>query len=468
MTPESDTFPGDTSTNPGVTVTAERLILLTVTLGIILAPLNSTMIAVALPSVMAEFGVGISSAGWLVTAYLIAMASLQPLAGKLGDRFGYRRMLLGGLGVFGFASIAAAISPTLMLLLAFRVSQAICAALIVPNGSALIRQILPEHRRGAGFGAMGAGIAIAAAAGPPLGGLLVEFTGWRAIFYVNLFIVVPSLLIGLRCLPTDQFKAARSHFDLFGALLLPTVLIATAWILISFSKGSNFLIVVVGIPAVFLGVITLGWYERRHQDPIFQLEFFHRKSFSAAAVGIGFSNLAMYSLLISIPLLLSSREQSPLHIGLILTAMSAGMTVSSFWGGRLIDRFGRRFPTTSGLALLTIGTMPIALGGVHVSSAPLIIGLTLVGLGLGLATPGLQTSAVESVHSSQAGSASGLYSTSRYLGSIIGSAIIAGILGANRTNVDAIGIVFLISLGGALIAALSSLGLSHNPAKALD
>jgi DHA2 family methylenomycin A resistance protein-like MFS transporter len=112
--------------------------------------------------------------------------------------------------------------------------------------------------------------------------------------------------------------------------------------------------------------------------------------------------------------------------------------------------------------------MPIALGGVHVSSAPLIIGLTLVGLGLGLATPGLQTSAVESVHSSQAGSASGLYSTSRYLGSIIGSAIIAGILGANRTNVDAIGIVFLISLGGALIAALSSLGLSHNPAKALD
>ena len=123
---------------------SERMVLLTVMLGTMLAPLNSTMIAVALPDVMYEFDVGIASAGWLVTAYLAAMASLQPVAGKIGDRFGRRRLVLGGLILFGFTSVAAALAPNLWLLLAFRVLQAVAGALIVPNGGALMRDAVPE------------------------------------------------------------------------------------------------------------------------------------------------------------------------------------------------------------------------------------------------------------------------------------------------------------------------------------
>jgi MFS family permease len=248
-------------------------------------------------------------------------------------------------------------------------------------------------------------------------------------------------------------------------MVLPTLLIAIAWILISFSKDSNFLLIAFGTPMVVVGAIAFGWYEKRHHDPIVQVDFFLKRSFSAAAAGIGFGNLAMYSLLVSLPLLLASRNDSSLRIGLILTAMSAGMTVSSFLGGRMVDRFGRRLPTTSGLVLLTIGIIPITLAGSAVSVTSLLLGLFLVGIGLGLATPGLQISAVEAVNRNQSGSASGLYSTSRYLGSIVGSAVIAGILGADKANVDAIGSVFLLCLIAAVIASFSSLGLVHAPSK---
>ena len=128
-------------------------------------------------------------------------------------------------------------------------------------------------------------------------------------------------------------------------------------------------------------------------------------------------------------------------------------------GGRMIDRFARRLPKTLGLVTLAVGVLPIALAGQDVSIPTLLAGLALVGLGIGLATPGLQTSRVEAVESDQAGSAAGLCSTSRYLGSIIGSAIIAGILGASDVDVDGLSLVFLLSFVAAVVAAVVSLGL---------
>jgi MFS family permease len=135
----------------------EQLVVVTVALGTMLAPLNSTMIAVALPGVMDDFGVGLASAGWLVTAYLIVMASLQPVAGKIGDRAGRRRLVLGGLTFFGLASLGAAIAPNLWLLLGSRVLQAVAGALIVPNGVTLVREVVPEGAGGPGLGLLGLG-----------------------------------------------------------------------------------------------------------------------------------------------------------------------------------------------------------------------------------------------------------------------------------------------------------------------
>ena len=125
----------------------ERAILITVALSTMLAPLNSTMIIVALPRLMNEFATDIASAGWLVTAYLITMASLQPVAGKLGDRLGRRRLIIGGLIYFGFASLGAAMAQSLSMLVFFRVQQAIAGAIALPNGFVLVREVIPAERR---------------------------------------------------------------------------------------------------------------------------------------------------------------------------------------------------------------------------------------------------------------------------------------------------------------------------------
>ncbi len=147
--------------------------LLTAALAVMLVPLNSTMIAVAIPDIARDFGGDAGSATWLVSGYLIAMASLQPLAGKLGDRFGRRPLILGGLAWFAAASLGAALAPSLPVLIAFRLQQAVAGALAFPNALAVVREVLPEERRGAAFGTLGSAIALAAAAGPPLGGALV-------------------------------------------------------------------------------------------------------------------------------------------------------------------------------------------------------------------------------------------------------------------------------------------------------
>ena len=127
---------------------AERAVLMAVALGALLAPLNSTMIAVALPKIVDDFDTTVGTAGWLVTSYLLALAVVQPVAGKLGDRHGRRGFVLGGLAVFGIASMGAGVAPTLPVLIAFRVAQAVSGAVVFPNGAGLIRELIPSQRRG--------------------------------------------------------------------------------------------------------------------------------------------------------------------------------------------------------------------------------------------------------------------------------------------------------------------------------
>ena len=372
---------------------------------------------------------------------------------------------MGDWRFFGLVSLGASAAPTLWVLLLFRVLQAAAGALIIPNAIALTREVLPEGRRGRGIGLIGAGVGIAAGLGPPLGGVLVETAGWRAIFYVNLALVLPALLIGWRWLPAGRRSDTGSLFDIPGAILLPVILVGTAGVLMSVGRGAGALGAQVGggLAIIAIAAVFFRW-ELRHLDPIVQPRLFRNRAFAAAGAGIALSNLSMYTLLLSVPILLASRgDSSSLETGLVLTALSASLIVLGPFGGMLADKFGRRLPTVVGMAILTLGTVPIALAGAEVALPTLIGSLATVGIGLGLATPGLQTTSVESVSQDLAGMASGVYSTSRYFDSIVGSAILAGLAGAYGSEVDGLDTVFIIVFGAALLATVSAIGLRARP-----
>ena len=444
---------------------------ITVALGTVLAPLNSTMIAVALPGIMDDFDIGVSSASWLITGYLILMASLQPVTGKIGDRLGRRPLVIGGLAAFGIASMAASFAPNLGWLLFFRMMQAVSGAFILPNGAALMREVVPESRRGREFGIIGAAVGMAAAFGPPLGGILAAFGGWQSIFYVNVLVIVPALYLAITKLPKTRPQARKSGFDLGAVAMLPAMLVGLVMVISLVGTGAGpgmgvALPIAVGVAVAALLVAFVLW-ELRHPDPVIQPRFFRIREFAAANAGVGLGNMAMYTMLISVPLLITARYgDSLLKAGFILIALSVASIVVAPFGGRLSDRLGRRIPAVVGHLAMVAGVLPMALAGSEVGIPTLVFGLALIGVGLGLTGASIQATAVESIPARHAGSASGTLSTSRYLGSIMGAALLAGMLGADRGDVTGLDTVFYVVLAAAIAATVVSFGLRSRPGRA--
>ncbi|MFQ5874552.1 MAG: MFS transporter, partial [Dehalococcoidia bacterium] len=211
----------------------------TVSSAVVLAPLNSTMIAVALSPLAEDFEVTTGSAAWLIAAYLIVMAVGQPIAGRLGDVMGRRRLFIAGLLYFAVASALATTSWNFPSLVFFRVQQALGGALFMPNGMAALRSSLPSEIRGRAFGSLGAMIAVSAGIGPALGGALVDSIGWRALFWINLPIVVTALALAFKCFPHDPASGRQGYtFDIPGAALLAGGLVAVMVAATSLGKGS--------------------------------------------------------------------------------------------------------------------------------------------------------------------------------------------------------------------------------------
>lgn len=428
---------------------AERAVLVTAALGAMLLPLNSTMVAVALPKIVDDLGASISASAWLVSGYLIAQASLQPLSGKLGDRLGRRPLILYGLASFGLVSLGAALAPSLAVLMVFRVLQAVTGALVFPNALGLVRESLPAARRGRAFGLLGSAIGLAAAAGPPLGGALVGLGGWRAIFLVNLPWVAVALWFAARSVPR-RAAAIGARFDTVGAVALSALLCGTAWLL---NPGA----VSAWVPplvAAALGCLTAGFlrYELRRDDPVFQPRFLRVRSFAAATGSVGLSNLALYGTLLAVPVLLSHRAGwSAAEIGLALAAMSLPMAAMSPIGGWLSDHAGRRTAAVAGLALLSGALVPLALAGADVAGPVLVGSLAIAGAGIGLSNAAVQAAGIEALDPNDAGIAAGIFSTGRYLGGIAAASLVAALAtGAGARY----GLLFGVE---ALAAALSTI-----------
>jgi EmrB/QacA subfamily drug resistance transporter len=445
-----------------------RTLLITAGLGTMLAPLNSTMIVVALPDILRHFDRSLAWGSWIVISYLVAMAAVQPLGGSLGDRYGRRRLFVIGLVAFLGATILAALAWRIEALIVARTIQALAGALAIPNGTALVRALIAPERQGRAFGLLGSGIAVAAGLGPPLGGLLTDGLGWRWIFAANIVIIAPALALAAR-LPADHDTAREGRFDVLGSLLLTCALVSLALALTVWRLA--------GVPLVaapICGVLAaLSWLAlsrqlRRAARPILNLALFQRPGFLAASLTVLLSNLTMYTILLSLPIFLTKRDGwSSSHVGFLLAGMSLQMVIFSPLGGALADRYGKRVPAVLGTALLAAGALPLLVIGSGWSWALLLAPLVVVGVGLGLSTASVQVTALHAAAAHETGQAAGLFSTMRYLGSILGSAGLAAILTGSRPTISEFHLLYALLFAtacGAVITAARLPGLAARPA----
>jgi EmrB/QacA subfamily drug resistance transporter len=398
-------------------------------LGAALTPLNSTMIAVALPSMGESFQVSSSDLTlWLVSSYLLVNIILQSPAGKLGDIVGRRRAFMIGLSLFAIGALIATLAPYLPVVATSRVLMAAGGAMLVPNAMALLRNVIPEHRRSSAFGYFGALLSASAAVGPMLGGMLTEYFGWKAIFLVNL----PLLLISWVLVKSDtsyvrpaaDIDAARPRFDFIGMGLLCLSLC----ILVIGLKSDDFwpaIAVLLGS----LGLVVFTRWEKVTRHPLVDVQLFRRRPFVIGGVIVGLQNLGMYALLFQLPFLLKAWYLlDPAKTGQILLIMMIFMVFLAPVGGRMGEHFGVRNTIFSGLCVSIAGLIML----LYTTGSPALlwmpVSLALVGSGIGMVTGPAQSAALSAVPAEQSGVAAGILSTMRYLGGIAGITIISTIL----------------------------------------
>jgi EmrB/QacA subfamily drug resistance transporter len=430
------------------------LLLTTVCLGGILAPLNSTMLAVALPELRREFDVGHAEIGWLVSAYLIAMAVAQPLGGRIGDQLGRARVFRFGLLAFLAFSIAAAFAPTFLVLVLLRTGQALVGAAVIPNGMGMLRESLPVKRLGRSAGLTGSAIALAAATGPLLGAELLEVWSWRLLFLVN----IPMVAAALASLALLKYQDAPGRqlpqIDWAGAVVFAGALTSLTFLLDSL-RGAGLIALVAA--AGVLGVLTALFVHRQRTSPmpIAEWRLFRVRSYAAATLYVLLANLVMYTTLLTLPFFLEELQGRSHHeTGLLLSAMAILMAAVTPISGRASDRYGRRVFAVAGGAI-TLGGITVIVAGIDtdVSYGYLAIAMALLGLGNGMSFGAAATAAAESAPVEMAGVAAGMNSMMRYVGSIIG----AGILGAVLTE-SAAEDAGLFQLIFAILTALAAAG----------
>lgn len=392
-----------------------------------LAPLNATMISVALSSIGASLHESESTlTRALVTSYLVASIAMQAPGGKLGDLLGHRRVLALGQALFAVGSVVAMLAPNLVALVLARITMATAGALLGPSAMALLRNELPVEARGRAFGEFGAMLSLAAAVGPLLGGQLTSSFGWRSIFAVNLVVLALSMILGRgpsRGARAPAAPRAPVRFDGLGSILLGVAL--TAWVL-GLRKGGAPDLLLIG--AGFAAFVAFVLHERRHAAPVIDLSLFANLPFLSGGIIILLHNLAMYALLFELPTVAGVVLHANAHqTGPMLVSVMGPMVVFSLVAGRLTDALGPRLLASVG-ALATAAGLGLLLVTPLDSMRSLLPGMMIVGAGLGLATAPSQSASLGAVRPEQSGVAAGLLSTLRFLGGIIGTLVLSFVL----------------------------------------
>ncbi len=391
-----------------------------------LAPLGSTMIAVALPGIGRDIGAEPSAlTQWLVSSYLITSIALQSPGGKLGDLIGHGRALVAGLSLVAAGGLLGILVGQVYTLGAARILMACGGAATVPATMAILRNQTSPERRARVFGLFGACMGLAAALGPLVGGELTERFGWRAVFAANLPVVAVSLLLVLRSRGMYSRPAiARSVLDWQGSALLAAGL---TLVIVSLRSSASAAPWLGGIGALLLAVFPI--WERRAASPVVDFSLLARGAFFGGGSIIALQNMAMYPLLFQLPVFFDRvRNLDARAMGQALLALTVAMMLSSVAGGRLTERIGARAQTLIGSLVALAGLWWFTDFEAVRTPLDVMPGMLLMGIGVGLTSPPAQAASMSTVGRDQAGMAGGVVSTMRYMGGVAGTTVLGALL----------------------------------------
>jgi EmrB/QacA subfamily drug resistance transporter len=403
-------------------------VLVAVCLALFVAILDSTVVNIAIPTIVEDLGASLAEIEWVLNAYTLTFAALLITFGRLGDMYGRRRMFIVGLIVFGLGSAACGLAPTPQVLIAARVAQASGAAFMMPATLSLTAVSFPPEQRGLALGIWGAVSGVALAIGPTLGGLVTENLGWQYIFFINIPIIavaIPFTLWAVR-----ESRDERDHtLDWLGALLSIAVLVSFNYAMIE-GPGRGWddpLILGLLAASAVLLLVFVAW-ERRAKEPVLDLDLFRNRTFSAGNATGAVLMFGMMGVFFMVPLFLQTQLGfGAVRAGLALTPMSFAIMFAAPFSGRLSDRIGSKWLIFGGLLTAAASVWWLSYIALDTTVAWLAAPFIVAGIGMGLVMAPMTSAVMASAPEAEEGSAAGILSTMRQVGAVMGIAILGAV-----------------------------------------
>ena len=399
---------------------------LLVAIGVFMSTVDSSIVNLALPVIMADFAQPLTIMEWVVVSYLLTISALLLTFGRLSDLRGRRWVYCRGFLVFILGSLLCSVAQSVWLLIAARAFQGVGAAMLMACSPAIVVDVFPPAERGRALGMVGTVVAIGLTTGPALGGFILEHFSWRAIFYINIPIGIVAFLAAARIMkggPADV--ARREAFDWLGALLLAAGLCAALYTL---SHLQALIKAPVQAAAIALLALTAGgcffWHEGRTPHPILDLALLKVRIFTLPIISAAILFAALFTIVFLNPFyLLHPAGYTVDQAGLIMMVPFVLLSVISPLSGALADRMGSRLLCSLGMLLLSAALFAFSRLGPAATVVQLVWRLALAGLGIALFLPPNNAAAMGSVPPRQRGTASGMVATARNFGMVFGVAL---------------------------------------------
>jgi EmrB/QacA subfamily drug resistance transporter len=402
-------------------------------LGMLLAALDQTIVATALPTIVGDLG-GLNHLSWVVTAYLVASTVTTPLYGKFSDIYGRKRTFQFAIVVFLFGSALAGLSQSMIELIAFRGLQGIGAGGLMTLAMTIIGDVVPPRQRGRYQGYMGAVFALASVIGPLLGGFFVDQLSWRWVFYVNIPVGAVALVVTSTVLDLPYTRMVH-RIDYAGTVLLVSavgsILLAVTWGGTQYAWGSPIIITLAVVGAILLAAFVT--VERRAAEPVLPLHLFRNRVFAVSTATMFIVGLAMFGGIIYLPLFLQVvGRKSATSAGLLLLPLILGIVFTSIVSGRVISRTGRykAFPVV-GMLVMSLGLYLLSTMGPTTTEVSAGVYMIVLGLGLGMVMQVLVLAVQNAVERRDLGTATGAATFLRSMGGSFGVALFGAVL-SNR------------------------------------